>query len=353
MQQVLNVALVGYGFVGQVFHAPLISHTPGLRLHSVASSNARKVLADHPSVKVETDPAAVFANPQIDLVVIAAPNAVHASLATAALTHGKHVVVDKPFTVTLAEAYPVVEAAAKAGRVLSVFQNRRWDADFLAVRQLLETGLLGEVAEFHSHFDRHRPQVVDRWREQDQPGAGLWYDLGPHLVDQALQLFGMPEAITADLARQRERAQAVDYFHVLLRYPRHRVILHAGSLVAANGLRFAVHGSSGSYLKYGLDTQEAALKQGAIPGQADWGHDPSPGMLHTALSTSTPTPFIGPRGDYRHYYAAMRDAILQRSPPPVSTQQALQVMALLEAGIHSSAQRREIPCTAPPDCIAP
>lgn len=336
MNRILNAGLVGYGYVGKVFHAPLIAHTPGLHLHSVASRDAAKVHADHPGVQVHADPLALFADPHIDLVVIAAPNAVHAQLAMQALAHGKHVVVDKPFTVTLEEAHQVVVAANDARRVLSVFQNRRWDADFLAVRDVLDSGVLGEVAEFHSHFDRHRPQVVDRWREQDQPGSGLWYDLGPHLIDQALQLFGMPEAIFADLAQQRAQARATDYFHAVLRYPRHRVILHAGSLVAANGLRFAVHGRNGSYLKQGLDPQEAALKQGVLPGQADWGLDPSPGLLYSASPATAPQPHAGPRGDYRRYYSAMREAILHGAPPPVTPQQALQVMTLLEWGMHGA-----------------
>lgn len=235
MERILNVALVGYGFVGKVFHAPLIAQTPGLRLHSVVSSDADKVHADHADVRVVGDAEVAFADPHIDLVVIAAPNTAHAPLAMAALAQSKHVVVDKPFTVTLEEARQVVAHAARAQRIVSVFQNRRWDADFLTVRKLIEQNALGEVAEFHSHFDRYRPVVADRWRERDQPGSGVWYDLGPHLLDQALQLFGMPEAISADIALQREGAQTADYFHVLLRYSKLRVVLHAGALVVAHG----------------------------------------------------------------------------------------------------------------------
>lgn len=195
---ILTVALVGYGFAGRVLHAPLLAHTPGIRLHSVVSGDAAKVHADHPGVRVVADAGAAFADPAIPLVVIAAPNRAHASLACAALLAGKHVVVDKPFTVTLAEAREVIATAAGARRLISVFQNRRWDAGFLAVQQLLADRTLGEVMEFHSLFDRYRPDVPDRWREQDQPGSGLWYDLGPHLL-QALQLFGMPIAVSADI----------------------------------------------------------------------------------------------------------------------------------------------------------
>ena len=345
MEPILNVALVGYGYVGKTFHAPLVAHTPGLHLHTVVSSDPQKVLVDFPQARVVDRAHEAFADPDIHLVVVAAPNAVHASLACDALAQGKHVVVDKPFTVTLQEARSVVAQATQSGRLLSVFQNRRWDSDFLTLKQLLQKDALGEVSEFHSHFDRHRPQVVDRWREQDQPGSGLWFDLGPHLLDQSLQLFGMPQAIYADIALQRTGAQAADYFHALLRYPRHRVVLHAGSLVPANGLRFAVHGTRASYLKHGLDTQEATLRAGGIPGQTGWGIDTRVGRLQAGDSDEgQPIPAIA--GDYRHYYRELRAAILDNTAPPVTAQQALDVMALLEWGMQSSTTHREMDCTA-------
>ena len=347
MEPTLNVALVGYGLVGKVFHAPLIRHTPGLRLRTVVSSDPAKVLADHPGMRVVADTDTAFADAEIDLMVIAAPNTVHAALANAALAAGKHVVVDKPFTITSQEARQVIANASRAQRIVSVFQNRRWDSDFLTVRQLIASGVLGEISEFHSHFDRHRPVVADRWRERDQPGSGLWYDLGPHLLDQALQLFGMPLAVTADIALQRESAQVADYFHVLLRYPTLRVVLHAGSLVPANGLRFAVHGTRGSYLKHGLDVQESALRAGGIPGQAGWGVDTRPGELHVASDNGMQMSCIpGIAGDYRQYYLALREAIVHGGPAPVTPAQALQVMAMLEWGVQSALERREIECTA-------
>lgn len=343
MSEALNVALVGYGFVGRVFHAPLIAATPGLRLHTVVSRDAAKVHADLPDVRVLAEPAHAFADGAVDLVVVAAPNAVHASLAIAALQAGRHVLVDKPFTTSLDEARRVLDVARATGRLASVFQNRRWDSDFLALRSLLESGALGEPAELHSHFDRFRPQVPDRWRERAGPGAGLWFDLGPHLVDQALQLFGMPLSIQADIAAQRADAVVDDWFHVVLRYPRLRVVLHAGALVAANTLRFAAHGTGGSYVKHGLDPQEDALRAGTVPGAGDWGHDPSPGILTTIGDTGpVARVFDGPRGDYRACYAAMRDAILGQREPPVTPAQALEVMQVLEAGVASAASGRRI-----------
>ncbi|MCW0394748.1 putative oxidoreductase YdgJ [Xanthomonas sacchari] len=334
-----NLALLGFGYVGRTFHAPLIAHTPGLHLHTVVSRQAEAVNAAWPQARVVADAAQAFADPRIDAVVIATPNQTHAPLALAALAQGKHVLVDKPFTLDVAETQQVLAQAQRADRIVSVFQNRRWDGDFLGVRALLEAGTLGEIAEFHSHFDRHRPQVGDRWREHALPGSGLWFDLGPHLLDQALQLFGPPQALQADLALQRPGAQTVDYVHAVLRYPRLRVVLHAGSLVAANGLRFAVHGSGGSYVKHGLDTQEAQLRAGVAPGAPGWGEDPLPGQLRLvgADGTHAVQTLPAPRGDYRDCYAAFREAIAGRAPAPVDAAQALAVMRLLEAGVRSAA----------------
>lgn len=340
----LDVALLGYGLAGSVFHAPLIAATPGLRLHTVASRDPHKVAQRHPHARVVADPAQAFADPAVDLVVIATPNDTHAPLAIAALAAGKHVVVDKPFALGSAEAEAMIAAADAAGRVLGVFHNRRWDADFLALRDLLQAGALGEVVELHSHFDRFRPQVPDRWRDREGPGNGLWYDLGPHLVDQVLQLFGPPLAVSADLVRQRDGARAVDYFHVQLRYRRLRAILHAGALVPGHGLRFAVHGSGGSWLKQGLDPQEEALRGGAVPGGADWGRDPRPGVLLQVQSDGRvcEVPSPAPPGDYRAYYAHLRDAINTGGEPPASAHDALVVTRVIEAGLLSNEQRREV-----------
>lgn len=204
MDSPFTVALVGHGFAGRAFHAPLIRTTPGLMLHSIVSSQD---FAPPPGTRLVAELDEVLADPRVDAVVVATPNQTHASIARRALEAGKHVLVDKPFTINSDEARALVAIAAGRQRVLSVFQNRRWDADFLTVQALLARGTLGRIAEFHSHFDRHRLQVRDRWRESDAPGAGLWFDLGPHLLDQALLLFGRPQAIHADIAAQRDGAR--------------------------------------------------------------------------------------------------------------------------------------------------
>lgn len=339
----IGVGLIGYGFAGKTFHAPLIAAVPGLRLAAVASSDAAKVRADWPAVVVAATPDELITRQDVDLVVVATPNTTHYPLASRGLAAGKHVVVDKPFTVTLKEAHALRDEAAAAGRLLAVFHNRRWDSDFLTARRLLATGELGAVALFESHFDRYRPQVKARWREQAGPGSGVWYDLGAHLLDQAIVLFGPPEAIWVDLAAQRAGAVTDDYFHAQLRYGAMRVILHAGSLVAAEGARLSVHGALGSYVKHGLDPQEDALKRGERPPRAGWGEDPRPGLLTTWAGGQPVTREIpSDPGDYPAFYAGMRDAILGRGPNPVPPDAAITVMRLIALGARSSEERREV-----------
>ncbi|MQS00002.1 oxidoreductase [Gluconobacter aidae] len=228
----IRVALIGYGFVGKTFHAPLLAAEPRLELTTVASSNAQKVHADFPDVTVINDPLEAISYPDIDLVVIATPNESHAPLARAALQAGKHVVIDKPFTIDTAEARDLIALAKTHDRLLSVFHNRRWDSDFLSVRDLIESDEIGSVAHFESHIDRYRPEVRDRWRERSSIGSGIWFDLGPHLIDQALQLFGLPQQVQASLACLRTGAMTDDWAHALLHYENCQIILHASMLVA-------------------------------------------------------------------------------------------------------------------------
>jgi len=207
----IHVGLVGYGMSGAVFHAPLIRHVKGLKLAAVVSSNPEKVKRDHPEVEVLSSLEELLARKDISLIVITTPNILHYPFAKAAITAGKHVIVEKPFTVTSEEAGELIDLARKQGVLLSVYHNRRWDNDFLTVRRLVESGCLGELVLYEVHYDRYRPKVRDRWRERDLPGSGTLYDLGSHLIDQALVLFGSPRTVWADLGAQRPGAQTVDY----------------------------------------------------------------------------------------------------------------------------------------------
>src|SRR5579859_1540451 len=334
----LNVALVGYGYVGKTFHAPLIAATPGLTLHTTVSSKPDTVRADYPNTKVQADLAAALADREIHLVVIATPNELHAHQAHQALDAGKHVVVDKPFTLTVAEAKAVIAHAGSAKRLLSVFHNRRWDADFLTLQRLIGEGTLGKVRQFTSHYDRFRPVVRDRWREWDVPGAGTWYDLAPHLIDQALVLFGQPDGISADIQKQREGAKAPDYFHAVLFYQDIRVILHSSCLVTDSRFRFAAHGTRGSLVKQGLDRQEDALKAGRTPGDSGWGEDDGAAWLTVAGEDDSPqsAPLTLEAGDYRRFYMGVRDAIAGTGANPVPGEQALKVMKLIMLGMESA-----------------
>jgi predicted dehydrogenase len=338
----VRVGLLGYGLAGRVFHFPLLSHVGGLCVTHVLSSKAKS--AELPGVRIASDANQIFSDPQVDLVVIATPNQTHFDLAQRALRAGKHVVVDKPFTTTVAEAGELIAFAKQSRKLLSVFHNRRWDADFLTLKSLLRENRLGEVVHFESHFDRYRPEVQPRWRELPGSGSGVWFDLGPHLADQALQLFGPPEAICGDLVAQRKGAKTDDYFHVVMRYGTRRVILRAGSLVAAETPRFTVDGTQGSYTKFGLDSQEDALKRGETPGSPGWGEDPRDGELVTPESSGAHTSRVRTlAGNYLKYYEGVRDAILKSAPNPVPPEEALQVMAVLEAAMESSRSRKELP----------
>jgi predicted dehydrogenase len=344
---VIRVGLIGYGYASQTFHAPLIDAVPGLELVAVASSDAVKVQASRPGLRVHADPLELIAAADIELVVIPTPNDTHHPLARAALLAGRHVVVDKPFTLTLAQGEELVRLARDRERVLSVFHNRRWDGDFLTLQGLVRDGTLGRIVEMESRFDRYRPEVRARWRESEIPGSGLWYDLGPHLVDQALRLFGWPAGIALKRDRLREGALADDWFRAELRYDRLHVTLHAGTLVAASTPRFAVHGTHGSFVKEGLDAQEDALKAGrrpAWPAGPDWGRDPGRARLLVRDDAGTPIerPLELAAGDYTAYYAAVAAAIRGGGPNPVPAEEALDVMALIEAGITSDRERREL-----------
>ena len=346
----LNVGIVGYGFASATFHAPLVNATAGLTLASVASSNGARVQHALPGIDVAHSPAALFANPAIDLVVIATPNDTHFPLAAAALEAGKHVVIDKPFTLDVAEARQLIRLAREHNRLLSVFHNRRWDGDFLTIAKLVGSGQLGALRHVESHFDRYRPTVLDRWRESAVDGGGLWYDLGIHLADQALQLFGRPSAVWLDLQRQRDGAVADDWFHAVLHYERLRVILHASALTAAPAPRFVLHGTAGSFVKYGLDTQEAALKRGERPGSAGWGDDPLHGTL-TLGEPAVPALYPGLAGDYTVFYAAMRDAIVLGTALPVTPESACDAIEIIELGRESARSGRVVTVPdRPPAC---
>lgn len=329
--QTFGVGLIGYGLGGKVFHAPFVDVTPGLTLRAVVSRDPAKVQADWPGMTVVSTAEELCARQDIDLVIVSSPDALHAEHAIAALDAGKHVVVDKPFATSIEDARRICDAADRSGTLLTIFHNRRWDADFLTLRKLVDNGCLGEITWLESHFDRWRPTPAQVWKEERE--GGVWLDLGPHLVDQALVLFGEPQTVWADIAAMREGAGAPDYFHVALKYPTRRVVLHATKLARNHDLRFAVHGTGGSWIKHGTDPQEAAILAGDRPDRDGWGHDTAPGIL--TRDAGGPAPAVA-SGDYKQFWRQLADTLSGKAANPVPPHEALSVMKVLDAGLRSS-----------------
>jgi predicted dehydrogenase len=337
----IRVGLIGYGYAGRTFHAPLIRSVSGLALTVVGSSRPDVVLASLPDVQV-CSAMETATHPDVDLVVIASPNDSHAPLATAALLAGKHVVIDKPFTVTLAEARALAALAVQQQRLLSVFHNRRWESEVLATKGVLQSGVLGRVVQYECHMDRFRPAVRRRWREDIGPGAGLWFDLGPHLIDLALHLFGLPQSVNANFGILREGAQTDDWAHIQLNYDKLRVVLQATLLASGGVARSVLHGTQGSWAKFGADVQEKQLVAGMMPHDEGFGYDPDAGIFYNAITgeqTKTPTP----AGCQQLYYADVRDAILGVHAAEISARDAVAVMAVLEASFESGLQGKVLP----------
>jgi predicted dehydrogenase len=341
MDRTIRVGLIGYGYAGKTFHAPLIQSVPGLALAVVGSGKRELLQATYPGITV-CSATEVPTHPEVDLVVIATPNDSHFPLAAAALRAGKDVVVDKPFTVTLAEARSLAEIARQNNRLLSVFHNRRWESEILATKAILNTGSLGEISHYESHMDRFRPAVRQRWREDPGPGAGLWFDLGPHLIDQALHLFGLPHSVNANFGILRPGGRTDDWAHVQLNYARLKVVLHASLLVSGGGPRSVLHGTQGSWAKFGGDVQERQLMSGMLPDDPNFGYDPNPGIVYDGV-TGTQTNVPSPAGNERRYYVEIRDAILGKCPVPIPARDAVANMAILETSFESGAQGQVLP----------
>lgn len=346
MSRTINVAMASYGMSGMVFHAPLVHVHPHLSFAKVLERSHNRAANRYPQVTTVRTFKELLTS-EIDLVIVNTPDHLHFEMAKAALEAGKHVVVEKPFTVTVAEGEELMALAQQKGVLLSVFQNRRWDGDFMTVQKLTESQLLGELAEFESHFDRFRNYIQPgTWKEQGNTGTGSLYNLGSHLIDQALVLFGKPEALTADLAVTRSGGKVTDYFNVILHYGgSFRAILKSGYLVRQAGPRFALHGHEGSFIKHGLDPQEDALKAGQLPLDQSWGSDPESqwGTLATTVSGMDINGKITTlNGDYRKYYNNVYRAITSGTELAVKPAESLAGIKIIEAAAKSHAQGKTV-----------
>jgi scyllo-inositol 2-dehydrogenase (NADP+) len=335
----LRATLLGFGLAGRVFHAPLM-RAAGIEVAHVATSRTREAAAALPGARVHADPTAALAA-DADLVVVATPNTTHVPLAAAAIEAGRHVVVDKPVAPSAAEADGLIALAAARGRMLTVFQNRRRDSDCLTVRRALADGALGAPTLYEAHFDRWRPSATGRWRERPEPGGGLLFDLGVHLIDQALQLFGPPDWISADLAAQRPGGETDDAFEVLMASGRLRIRLAASSFAASPRPRFRVSGERGTLEIRQPDVQEDRLRAGRDPGDPGFGAPPPGGAVLTDGGGRT-TEIDAAPGDWAWFYAAVRRAVEDGGPPPVDPAGARDAVALVEAAMRSSREGRRI-----------
>jgi len=351
----VRVGLIGFGLAGQAFHAPVIRGVPGMELACVLERHTSLAKEKYPEVLVARTLDELLSDKTIRLCVVATPNDSHFSYTKACLEAGRDVVVDKPFTPTMAEAGQLVGLAAERGRLLTVYQDRRWDGVFLTVKQLVSSGALGAIAEYEARFDRFRLQPKpNAWRERpDAPAAGVLWDLGPHLIDQALVLFGEPEAISATALRQRPTSQVDDAFDVCLDYPGLRATLRARIVAYAPGPHLLIHGTDGSFVKYGMDPQEEILRGPNSPDGPDWGAEwglePEDRWGTLSRVNEAPRKVKTERGDYRGFYANVRDAIEKGTPLDVTPEQALRTMRALLLAHKSSHERRTVRWTEAPE----
>lgn len=339
----LNVALCSYGMSGKVFHAPLISAESSLHLHTILQRSEPTALADYPQVTVVKRFEDIIANPEIDVVIVNTPNELHYPMTRDALNAGKHVVVEKPFTLSLAEGEELIALASRQQKILSVFQNKRLESDHLDAQAIIESGRLGRIVEVEWHYDRYRTAITHKkWKEDKLPGSGTWFDLGIHMVDSMLCLWGKPDAVYADMRSLRRAEGSTDYFNVCFHYEDMRVILRSSTYVSEKGATVAIHGDKGSFLKFGQDVQESQLMRGIGPGMPGWARpgDDNYGILHTYHEgVATRETIVGKSGCYEHYYRNIAQAIQGTERLQFLPQQSLLGVSMLLAAEDSANQK--------------
>jgi scyllo-inositol 2-dehydrogenase (NADP+) len=346
----LKTGVVGFGKSARVFHVPFLRTLKDeFEITTVLERHAEESKKILPEVNVVRTIDELVADKNVELVVITTPNTTHFEYASKALKARKHVVLEKPFTNTIEEAEKLVNLAKETGLILSVYQNRRYVSDFLTIRDILDNNMLGTVHEFIATYDRFRPAAIaNAWREAPIEGSGILYDLGPHIIDQALQLFGNPETITADIRHQRAHAKVDDYFNIWLNYGFLKVVLHSGMLVREQGPRYMIHGTNGSFIKHGEDPQEEKLRAGELPVGEDWGQEPesSYGILHTEINGEVIKKRIPSRkGDFGQYYRNIYNTIVNGTPLSERPEDGYNTIRIIELAIESNLQKKTIPCS--------
>lgn len=350
MDKTINVGLIGYGISGRVFHAPIIDSVTGFKLYKVCVNNEENIKllkANFDDVIVVSNTDDIIFDEKVELVVIAVPNTAHYSIAKRALENGKHVIIEKPFTINTKEADELIDISLKRERMLTVYQNRRWDSDFRTVKKVIDSEVLGNIVEYEAHFDRFRSNLKENsWKEIEGPGSGILYDLGSHLIDQVLCLFGNPKEVFADLRMQRENTSIVDNFELILNYDKLKVKLKAGMLVREIGPKFIITGTKGSFIKYGMDIQEENLRKGEFPKHnINWGReaDDLKGSIYTELNGINFSGKIdSENGDYRLFYKNIYKAILKDEKLEITPTQARNTIKIIELCQKSNDEKRWI-----------
>ncbi|MEJ7644077.1 MAG: Gfo/Idh/MocA family oxidoreductase [Chryseolinea sp.] len=342
----ITTALLSYGMSGEIFHAPLLEAHAGFRLSSVVERKSARSIQRYPKVRVLKSIDEILSDTTIELVIINTPNETHYDITTRVLESGKHAVVEKPFTVTSADADELIALSRKVGKVLTVFQNRRWDGDFLTVKSIIDAKLLGNIVEFELHYDRFRNYIeTNTWKEVEAPGTGILYNLGSHMLDQVLMLFGMPIATDARLGMQRPGGKVDDFYDIRLQYESFNVIVKSSYLVREPGPRYTIHGTEGSFVKYGLDPQEQALKDGTIPGSSGWGVESREwwGKLNTTVQGVHVEGVVETlTGNYLSFYNALYHSIREGAAVAVRPEESRDVIRLIEACGESNAGRKAV-----------
>jgi scyllo-inositol 2-dehydrogenase (NADP+) len=339
--QPIRTALVSFGISSRTFHAPFLTTMPEYQLLSVVERSGDTSKEKYPFVTVERSIEDLLKNDEIELVVITSPNETHFPYAKMAMEAGKHVVLEKPFANTSAEAMDLVNVAKATGKICAVYHNRRYVADYLTMKQIIEKKMLGELHEFEAHYDRYRPdpRTYGLWREKPLPGSGVFYDLGSHLLDQSLQLFGHPQYIIADIRKQKPYSVVDDYFDVRLDYGFLKVLVKSGMLVREMGPRYMMHGTKGSFIKYGEDTQEELLKAGELPVGPDWGKEPESqfGLIHTEIDGKLIREvYPSVQGGFGGFYQNLSKTIRENAPLKEKPEHGYNVIRLIELAFESN-----------------
>jgi predicted dehydrogenase len=341
----IKTGIASYGLSGKTFHAPFIEANDAYELTAICERSKNEVRKTYPHVKIVRSFEELLEDAAIELIIVNTPDITHFDYCKAALEAGKHVIVEKPFVFTVTEGEQLIQLAAEKGRMLTVFQNRRWDGDFMTISKVLNENRLGRIVEFRAAFQRFRPQIADTWKERNDRFVGIVYNLGPHLVDQAVCLFGKPTGVFAQIKKQRYGSQIDDFFHIILIYPNLQVTLTAGMMMKEPIASYVLHGTKGSFVKYGIDPQENQLRGGMLPTDAAYGLD-SPEMYGTLVLDENGETIRETletlRGDYNLYFDAVAQSIRNNIAPPVSPSENLLIIRILEAAYQSNDENRVV-----------